>query len=48
MSVVVDPAAGHYTAAQISAIDQGLEDARAGRFASDDVMEAYFTRFRQV
>lgn len=35
-----------YTPAQIAAIEEGLADAAAGRIASQDDMEAFFSRYR--
>jgi len=35
-----------YTAEQLTAIDEGVADAKAGRFASDEEVEALFARFR--
>lgn len=34
------------TAAQLAAIDEGIADAKAGRFASDEEVETLFARFR--
>ena len=34
------------TEEDLRAIDEGLEDARAGRFASDEEIKALFDRFR--
>lgn len=36
----------NYTSAQLQAIDEGLADADAGRFASDEDVERLFARFR--
>ena len=36
----------NYTSAQLQAIDEGLADAEAGRFASDEDVERLFARFR--
>ena len=35
-----------YSADQLAAIDEGIADAKAGRFASDEEMQALFARFR--
>ncbi len=35
-----------YTADQLAAIDEGIADAKAGRFASDEEVQALFARFR--
>ena len=35
-----------YTPAQLQAIDEGLADAEAGRFASEEDVERLFARFR--
>lgn len=35
-----------YTDAEHAAIDEGLADADAGRFVSDDVLAATFARFK--
>lgn len=35
-----------YTAEQLAAIDEGIADAKAGRFASDEEVKALFDRFR--
>lgn len=37
-----------YTLAQLQAIDEGLADAEAGRFASDEDVERLFARFRRA
>ena len=37
-----------YTPEQIAAIEEGLADAAAGRFASPDDMEAFFARYRSA
>ncbi len=35
-----------YTADQLAAIDEGIADAKAGRFASDEEVQTLFARFR--
>ena len=37
-----------YTPAQNAAVDEGLADANAGRFVSDEELQATFARFRSV
>ena len=40
---------GEYQATpeEVAAIEEGLADARAGRFATDEEVEAVFAKFRQ-
>ena len=38
----------HATAAELVGIDRGLRDARAGRFATNEEVEAAFKKFRQA
>ena len=37
-----------YTPAQLQAIDEGIADAEAGRFASEEDVERLFARFRSA
>jgi hypothetical protein len=43
---VTKPSSDGYCAAQLAAIDEGIADADAGRFASDDDFDKLFARYR--
>lgn len=38
----------HATSEELKAIDEGLADVRAGRFATEEEVEAVFAKFRHV
>ena len=46
MLAVAEMPAGGYSAEQLAAIDEGIADAQAGRFASDEDVERLFARYR--
>ena len=48
MLEVTKPSPGGYTEAQLAAIDEGIADADAGRFVSDEDIERFFARYRSA
>ena len=48
LSLAASDEATHYTSEQLAAIDEGVDDAEAGRFTTDAEVVALFAKFRSA